>query len=132
MKSKILTLALITLSLLTQFVPGQTVTKPDRRVEKQTLVSETLPEIRLKFGKQFKFAGSQEFVLYEKAKAQQYFFVKDENKRIKSMYMVQFEGFLHGSAGAYDYDLPRKVAIGGLEYFANSEYVPDVSVAAKA
>ena len=111
------------------FSSAQTTKNQNRRVKGQILTSEEMPKIRLKFDKKFKFAGSQEFVLYDRAKAEQYFFVEAENQKIKRMYMLQFEGFLPNIKATYDYNEPQSVAIGGLKYFSNTEIVPNVSLA---
>lgn len=114
------------------FSTAQTVQKQIRTVKGRVLISEDMPKIRLKFNKKFKFAGSQEFVLYDRAKAEQYFFVNAENQKIKRMYMLQFEGFLPNIKATYDYNEPQTVKIGGLDYFSNTEIIPDVSLALRA
>jgi hypothetical protein len=104
----------------------------EREVKKQTLTSNEAPEIRLKFDKAFKFAGSQEFVLYDRAEAEQYFFVESENKKIKRLYMLQFENFLPKIDGKYDYNEPQSVNIGGFDYFSNVETVANIEEALRA
>jgi hypothetical protein len=111
---------------------GQTKEESLRKVKKQILTSTGSPEIRLKFDKKFKFAGSNEFVLYGRANAEQYFFVESENKKIKRLYMLQFERFLPGAEGTYNYDEPQSLKIEGLDYIANIESVPNVEAALKA
>lgn len=103
-----------------------------RAVKKQILSSTDAPKIRLKFDKKFKFAGSQKFVLYARAEAEQFFFVEAENKQIKRLYMLQFENFLPGKDGAYNYNEPQSVKIGRLDFFANAEPIPNVEAALKA
>src|SRR5256885_16296773 len=59
-----------------------------RRVKGRTLVSSSLPPLRIKFDKAFKYVGSQKFILYERAQVEQYFFVDaDKQKRIRRMFM---------------------------------------------
>lgn len=103
-----------------------------RSVKGRVLTSKNAPEIRLKFDKKYKFTGSHEFILYDRAKAEQFFFVEAEGKKIKRLYMLQFESFLPGIEGKYDYNEPNSVEIGGLKYFANSENIPNVEAALKA
>jgi len=110
----------------------QNTVKSEREAKGRVFVSKSTPEIRLKFGKKFKFAGSQEFVLYDRANAAQYFFVEAEDKKIKRLFMLQFEGFLPGIEGKYDYDEPNSATVGGIKYFSNSENIPDVEAALKA
>jgi hypothetical protein len=105
---------------------------PLRRVQGRILTSKDLPKIRLKFDKKFKFSGSHQFVLYDRAKAEQYFFVEAESKKIKRMFMLQFEGFLPNIEAQYNYNEPNSVEFGGLKYFSNAEFVPNVEMALKA
>lgn len=105
---------------------------PPRKVENNVLTSSAEPEIRLRFDGKFKFAGSQKFVLYDRAEAEQFFFVEAENKKIKRLYMLQFEKFLPGIDGAYNYEETRKAKIGAADYLTNIEHVPDVETALRA
>jgi hypothetical protein len=128
---------LITAILFVFVFPGnfsfaQTTEKSMRQVKGSVLSSKDTPKIRLKFDRKFKFAGSQEFVLYDRAKAGQYFFVEAEGKKIKRMFMVQFEGFLPDIDAKYDYNEPQTIEISGLKYFSNVEFVPNVEMAVKA
>lgn len=111
---------------------AQTSVKPNRQVKGQILTSKSLPELRLKFNKKFKFGGAHEFALYDRAKAEQFFFIEAENKKIKRLYMLQFESFLPNIDGKYDYNEPQTVEFGGLKYFSNSEYIPNVGMALQA
>lgn len=104
----------------------------ERKVKKRILTSSDAPKIRIKFGKTFKFAGSQKFVLYNRAEAEQFFFVEAENQKIKRLYMLQFENFLPEIKATYNYNEPQSVKIGGLDYFANTEVVPNVEAALKS
>lgn len=96
------------------------------------MISTDTPKIRLKFDKKFKFAGSHEFILYDRANAEQYFFVEAKDKKIKRMFMLQFEGFLPTIDAKYEYNEPKTIEFGGLKYFSNAEFVPNVEMALKA
>lgn len=113
-------------------VSAQTTEKPNRQVKEQVLISKNMPQLRLKFDKKFKFGGKQEFILYDRAKAEQFFFIETENKKIKRLYMLQFESFLPNIQGKYDYNEPQTVEFGGLKYFSNSENIPNVEMALQA
>ncbi|HEY0367392.1 MAG TPA: hypothetical protein VGC73_13050 [Pyrinomonadaceae bacterium] len=92
-----------------------------RKVNGQELVSTQQPAVRLKFDKAFKYAGTQSFVLYDVANAEQHFFVDaDKEGRIKRLYWIQFEGYLPSNTHTYDYDSEKKVDIGGLNFFADA------------
>lgn len=101
-----------------------------RRVKGQVLNSVYLPPIRIRFDKAFKYAGSQKFILYDRAQVEQHFFVdSDRQRRIKRMYMVQFEGYLPTIGGSYNYPAAKTVSLAGQSYIANAEIVQNVQAA---
>jgi hypothetical protein len=87
-----------------------------------TLVSDSTPKLKLKFGKDFKYAGGQTFILYDVARAEQHFYVDaDKDGRISRLYWVQFEGYLPENNHKYDYSSSqRQVTIGGLNFYADA------------
>ena len=101
-----------------------------RVVKGQVLTSSKLPPIRMRFDKRFKYAGSQKFVLYERAQAEQHFFVDaDAGRRVRGMYMLQFEGYLPGVDASYNYESKETLKLGGDDYIVNVESVPNVKAA---
>ncbi len=128
--------ALATSLLLSSPLLGQSMAKTEsnqvRRVKRQVLTSTSLPSIRIKFDKAFNYVGSQSFVLYARAQVEQHFFVNADNqRRIKRMYMVQFEGYLPNINAIYDYPVTKTVNLGGQTYIVNTEGIPDVPAALK-
>ena len=116
------------------FAQSAAESKPEetRRVEGQLLTSTSLPSVRVKFDDSFKYIGTQKFILYDRAQAEQYFFVDADNRgRIKRMYWVQFEGYLPGVDAKYDYPITETVMLGGQTYIINTETVPSVSAVLK-
>lgn len=104
--------------------------KPPRAVKGQVLTSTRLPAIRMRFDKSFKYVGSQKFILYERAQAEQHFFVDaDARGRVRRMYMLQFEGYLPGIDASYSYEAKETVKLGGSEYIVTAESVPNVAAA---
>lgn len=92
-----------------------------RTVKGQVLTSKSMPAVRLKFAKPFKYAGTQSFVLYDVANAEQHFFVDaDKQGRIRRMYWVQFEGYLPGNTHTYRYPATKTVNTGGLDFIADA------------
>lgn len=92
-----------------------------RTVKGQDLTSAETPKVRLKFDKDFKYIGSQDFILYDVARAEQHFFVDaDKQGRIKRMYWVQFEGYLPGNSHSYRYKANKTINLGGLEFIADA------------
>jgi hypothetical protein len=103
-----------------------------RLVKGQVLTSSHLPPIRVKFDKAFRYVGTQNFILYDRAQVEQYFFVAaDSQQRIKRMYMVQFESYLPNISGAYNYAVTKTINLAGQTYIADFEIVPNVSAAIK-
>ena len=103
-----------------------------RRVKGQILTSASLPPIRIRVGKAFKYVGSQQFILYDRAQVEQHFFVDaDKQQRIKRMYMVQFEGYLPNISGSYNYLVTKTVSLAGQSYIVNAEVIPNVPSAIK-
>src|SRR5438445_3511051 len=106
--------------------------KGTRHVKGQVLTSTSLPPIRIKFDKAFKYVGSQSFILYDRSQVEQHFFVDaDKQQRIKRMYMMQFEGYLPNIKATYDYSVTETVNLGGQTYIVNAESIPNVPVALK-
>src|SRR5690349_2603795 len=90
-----------------------------RTVAGRVLTSKDMPAVQLEFDKSFKYAGSQSFVLYDVANAEQHFFVDaDKDRHIKRLYWIQFEGYLPDNTHTYDYKSPKIVNIGGWGFFA--------------
>lgn len=87
----------------------------------QVLTSNGMPSVRMKFDKAFKYAGTQSFILYDVAHAEQHFFVDADNTgRIKRMYWVQFEGYLESNNHTYKYPVTKAVNIAGLDFIADA------------
>jgi hypothetical protein len=87
----------------------------------QVLTSNGMPSVRMKFDQAFKYVGTQSFVLYDVANAEQHFFVDaDKTGRIKRMYWVQFEGYLENNNHTYKYPITKTVNIAGLDFIADA------------
>ena len=127
-KSVFLTIALVTLGAGFKNITCHSTTPPQldarnqsRSVKGQVLDSPELPSVRLRFDKAFAYVGSQEFILYDVARAEQHFFVDaDKQGRIKRMYWVQFEGYLPSNSQTYRYRVNKVVSIGGLDFIADA------------
>ena len=124
MQTRIIFLLLLLLILAAGcFAQGASGDLKNLRVAKgNTLVSGSVPKVKLKFGKNFKYAGGQTFILYGIARAEQHFYVDaDSQGRISRLYWVQFEGYLPDNTHKYNYSgSQRKVTIDGLEFFADA------------
>ncbi len=115
----LLAIALLVMSLA---LPEPTSELPLRRVVGDgTVTSQSHPAATLEFDRRFKYAGGQRFTLYEVADAEQHFFVDaDSEGRIRSLYWVQFEGYLPSNTHSYNYRSTRRANIGGLEFIVDS------------
>lgn len=99
-----------------------------RSVKGQVLTSSRLPPLRIKFDKAFKHAGSQSFTLYDRALAEQHYFVAaDKEQRIKRLFIVQFEGYLPGIDATYNYPATKTIELAGQSYIVNAQVVPSVA-----
>ena len=94
-----------------------------RSVKGRTLTSHVLPPIEIKFDKAFKYVGSQQFVLYDRAQVEQFFFVAANRGSIKRMFMVQFEGYLPDNTHTYDYNIKETVRLGELDFMSDNAVV---------
>ena len=96
-------------------------TLPVRKIDGHKLTSSAQPKVTLRFDNDFTYAGSQSFVLYNVANAEQHFFVDaDKNKRIQRLYWVQFEGYLPNNTHTYRYEPNKVVQIGHLSFIVDS------------
>jgi hypothetical protein len=129
----ILIAALVSSLLLSSVAYAQSdVDSKTRRVKGQILTSASLPPIRIRFGKAFKYVGSQQFILYDRAQVEQHFFVDaDKQQRIKRMFMVQFESYLPNISGSYNYPVTKTVRLAGQSYIVDAEVIPNVPAAIK-
>ena len=110
--------------------PGAAGSDQPRLVKGQVLTSTNLPSIRIRFDKRFKYVGSQKFILYDRAQVEQVFFVDADNeKRVKRMYMIQFEGYLPNVDATYNYAVEKTIDLGGQTYIINTETIPNVQAA---
>ena len=91
------------------------------RIDGQTLSSSDVPKVKLKFDRAFKYVGTQSFVLYDVANAEQHFFVDASGDgKIKRLYWIQFEGYLPNNSHTYRYEPKKVVKIGHLEFIADA------------
>ena len=96
-------------------------TTPARTVNGQVLTSTAMPAVAIEFDEEFKYAGTQSFVLYDVANCEQHFFVDADDKgRVKGLYWIQFEGYLPDNDKSYNYKVTKTENIGGLDFIADA------------
>lgn len=108
-------------SSASSLIPQQELKSVAANVQGLVLTSNGMPSVRMKFDKAFKYAGTQSFILYDVAHAEQHFFVDaDKAGRIKRMYWIQFEGYLPSNNNTYKYKPTKNVNIAGLDFIADA------------
>lgn len=85
---------------------------PARRVEDNVLISDSLPQIKIKVDTVIRFVGSFPFKIKDIAAGERYVFAESEGKKIKRAVIVQFEGFLPESSEIYRYSFANAMSIG--------------------
>jgi len=110
MRTPIIFLSLLLLILAVACFAQSPDLKNLRAAKGNTLVSDSTPKLKLKFGRDFKYAGGQTFILYGVARAEQHFYVDaDRDGRISSFYWAEFEGYLPEN---FPQSLPAMIAVG--------------------
>jgi hypothetical protein len=82
-----------------------------RRVDHNRLYSDSLPRVVLALDSPLTYLGTQSFVLYGVATAEQHFFAELDGKRIKRFVWIQFEGYLPSSNGRFDYSADSTIRL---------------------
>lgn len=100
---------------------------PRRVVSGDTLTSDRLPAVALRVGKGLKYVGAFPFTIRDVAAGERHVWVDaDRRKRVKRLFVLQFEGFNEGSGQKYNYT-PRNVTrLGAHDYNANGFFYSDV------
>jgi len=80
------------------------------------------PPLVVTVSPQFRFVDRQRFVLFENSDAEQHVFVESaDDGSIRRLVWIQFEAYLPGVAGRYDYlSSQRTIEIDGFKFFADS------------
>ena len=86
------------------------------------LRSEKLPAIEIQVDREFKYAGSTSFILYEIAHVEQHHFVvPDAERRVLRQLWFQFEGYLDGNNRTYKYSGMESLNLNGFPFLHNAE-----------
>ena len=91
-----------------------------RTIDRNVIVSDSLPAIRLAVDSSLTYLGQQKFVLYNVANAEQFFFAELDGKRVKRFLWVQFEGYLPGLDHTYDYSRDSTITMWGRTIYRTS------------
>jgi hypothetical protein len=100
---------------------------PDRKVERNMVVSDHDPAVRIQLPEAVQYAGAVRWLLYDIADCELHAFVEaDAAKKVQRLYWVQFEGYLATKPDLhYEYDSPRHSTIDGLDFYVDTWVRPD-------
>jgi hypothetical protein len=90
-----------------------------RHPDGHRLRSDSLPRAVFTFDSSLTYLGTQSFMLYDVARAEQHFFGELDGKRLKRFVWVQFEGYLPDNAHTYDYSRFPTVLVSGRPFHHN-------------
>lgn len=107
-----LTLGVCTIAVLF-FFSAAAYAQETRRVVGNTIVSDKLPAIKVQVDKAFKYLGKFDFVIGAIAKGERFVFVEaTRKKRIKRLFIAQFEQILPTSQEIYRYNFDKAILLG--------------------
>ncbi|HLM02868.1 MAG TPA: nuclear transport factor 2 family protein [Pyrinomonadaceae bacterium] len=88
-----------------------------RSVNKNKIVSLANPAIRIEVDDELQAVGILNFVLKNVAQVERYVYAAhDENKRIRRLFIAQFEAFLPGAKGSYTFQVVNPTRLGNFDY----------------
>ena len=114
--NRALSLIVASLALASPELAAQT---PPYTVTKGQVSSAMQPAIRLDIDTALTHVGSQRFILYGVAQAEQHLFVQRSGDGVKRFLWVQFEEYLPSSNGKYDYSKSPQISAFGRELRAD-------------
>jgi hypothetical protein len=91
-----------------------------RRVEKNVLISDSLPQIKIKVDPTIQFVGSFPFEIKGVAAGERYVFAESNRKNIKRVVIAQFESFLPESSEIYRYGFANAIEIASHKFNHNT------------
>ena len=96
--------------------------EPERTVSGTSVTSTHDPRMRIDLPSTAKYVGADRWLLLGFDDCEMHLFVDaDADKRIQRLYWVQFEAYIPSKPEAkYDYDSPRHVELGGLNFFLDT------------
>jgi hypothetical protein len=95
-------------------------TPPRRFVRGQVLVSTRLPNIRVRLSKAFHFVGKFSFTVPNMAKGERYIFAETHGRKVKRLFIAQFETILPDSSETYNYSFKDALTLGGHKFRPNT------------
>ena len=94
-------------------------TADSRYVRHQTLVSKELPAIEIEVSPPFRYEGRFPFRIGDIAAGERLVFVDADGKKVRRLFVAQFESFLPESQEIYRYDFTNAMTLGGHRFRQN-------------
>ena len=110
-----------------RFVVSSTVlaAPPERQVKGNHLISRSDPAIAITVPRSFKYLGAERWDLYDIADCELHLFIEaDRHKVVKSLYWIQFEGYLPSNTHIYDYSKDTAVTFAGQPFWQRARFGP--------
>lgn len=94
--------------------------EPKRIVLYNLIVSSALPKIEVEVSSEFKYAGRFDFMIRHVAAGERVVFVDADEKKVKRLFIAQFEGFFPEIDDFYRYSFENSMELGGLKFRHNT------------
>lgn len=91
-----------------------------RRIDGNTLISDTLPAARIEVAPGWSYEGTQKFSLGESLDVEQHLFIQRDGLLIKRFLLLQFEGYRPTNSHVYDYSADSTVSHGDVKLYARN------------
>jgi hypothetical protein len=95
-------------------------TPPRRFVRGRVLTSDSFPNIKLRLSRAFHFIGKFSFTVPNMAEGERYIFAETQGRRVKRLFIAQFETILHDSSETYNYSFKDALTLGGHKFRPNT------------
>ncbi len=107
------------------FLPTAEAAAPEREVQGNRLISKSDPAITIEVPAGAKYLGAERWDLYGIADCELHLYVEaDDNKQVKRLYWIQFEGYLPTNTHTYDYSKDEPVQFAGLPFHQRTHVGP--------
>lgn len=95
---------------------------PERKVQRNVIVSERDPAVRISLPESMRCVGADRWVLYSNADCEVHVFVAaDAHVTVQRLYWVQFEQYIPSRPELrYTYDSPRRTTIDALDFYVDT------------
>jgi hypothetical protein len=101
--------------------------QPEREVVGSVIRSERDPAVRIQLPTSARYVGADRWILYDIADCELHAFVQaDRQKKVKTLYWLQFEGYVPTRPELkHAYDSPEHATMGGMDFYVDTWVRPD-------